>query len=114
MMMKLWEGYKSSPAQKHKKNFYDKSKHGQQQRGAAYARGRGKGRGKNRSLKNNKCKGARGKGRGGASVKGGGKGKGKGKGPASGQGNTSPILGTLTILDINPINLDSDYVTYVI
>lgn len=114
MLLKQWEHYKASPAQKNKRAYNqqlpEELKSQDKWKGGPYNRTWGRGRGKKNEIKTpNLPKPKFGKKK--AATPAGGKGKGRGKTP---QSNAKGKPGSATIIDINPINLDADYVTYVL
>lgn len=99
MLIKLWEKYKVSPAVRNKQAFAQIPQ-GDKWKGQY---GKGRGRGKDRGAPKTKAdKGTKG-------VKGRGRGRGRGK-----DAKTPPTTpGGLTIMDINPVTLSADSVSYV-
>ena len=113
MLLKQWEKYKASPTQRVSygptnlpEEFQDKWKGGPYKK--QWGRGRGGKKNDQKFPSIPKPKMGAGRGRGRGQTKGKGKSKPKGFGV---KGNAA--AGSVTIMDINPINLDADYVTYV-
>lgn len=107
MLLKLWENYKASPAQRNRRSF---SQPGPDEQGkdswkGPYNRNWGRGRGKKNDPKTPNLPKFKWGGRGKRAAAG--KGKGKKVAPAKGKGKSA---GAATIIDINPINFDADYV----
>eukprot|EP00026_Physarum_polycephalum_P002194 Phypoly_transcript_02199.p1 GENE.Phypoly_transcript_02199~~Phypoly_transcript_02199.p1 ORF type:complete len:903 (+),score=131.34 Phypoly_transcript_02199:173-2881(+) len=117
MLLKQWEKYKASPVQRTQAYGQNNNLPEDLQnrwKGGPYKKQWGSGRGKKTetNFPIPRPKPGRGRGKGGkGAAKGGSKGeKGGGKGEkGKGKGKAGP--GSVTVMDINPINLDSDYVT---